>query len=145
MSDTPKLEATVKKAVDEKPEEVQVTPPPPKRKPGRPIGYKAKPKATKAPSVKAANIRAAHVVVAMATGCPELAIDDSEAALLETAINDFIAAYPELAEISPKVAATFTLLTTAVIVYAPRLLKISARASKRAKPKLVNNDATAAH
>jgi hypothetical protein len=108
----------------------------PRRRVGRPTGSATKRKGATQPStakvaVKAENIKAAHMIIALATGCPELTIGDTEAKMLEGAVNDFIAAYPELAIVSPKIAATITLLTTAVIVYAPRVMKIRARVTRK--------------
>ena len=131
--DTQELDGNVKSVNVSEP---AVSVEPPKRRAGRPRKSSTDTKSTNTKvSVKADNIQAAHMIVALTTGCPELAIDNNEAKMLETAVNDFIAAYPELAIISPKIAATITLLTTAVIVYVPRVLKIRARVMQKQNEK----------
>lgn len=98
----------------------------PAKKPGRPKGTtkKAEPDA----GALAKQIQGLHVFASMATGIKELAITESEAAMLS---NGLLAVASEYGlSVSGKTGAALQLLAAAAMVYIPRVGAIQSRAAE---------------
>ena len=145
---TPPVDAQTSESSAPEPQQTQRRGPGRPRKDGQPPQSSAKrpttpPKAPKASSREEAKpideaqlakqLVGVHVMLAMMTKCPELAISESEASQLSHALAQVAAQYDLV--VNPKVVAGVQLFAVAAMIYAPRIPRIKASLSARNQQK----------